>query len=238
MSHIQRANLSGILPHAEATARLRHAPQWALDCINRAREVRGLAAVCPRPRKVAPPVRHPRATARRAAPAPALKVGVAIYPGTGEIPGGVREVFERDAFDFWWRSYCKGQFQDFTLRSGGHQGAIVGTVKDGSVTLRPIDGVGIVAVWTPDMTNLRHRAAVAFIRAGQDCVSGEFHAIRATLSGGVRRVSMAIPSGVAFLRRQEPCYRGALAAILDGPEPVGVQIGALARKALTRAKGK
>lgn len=232
---VQRSTNAGPLSVADARERLRHAPRWFLEKVDRARESRGLAPICERPRKAAVAPRHPRA-AQRKAPAPALQVAIAVFPGVGDLSGGVREIFEPGAFDFWWRSYCRGGFQDFALRSGGHDGAIVGSVKDGSVSLRPIDGVGIVALWRPDLTNLRHRSAVAFIGSGMDAVSGEFHAIRATLSGGVRRVSMAIPAGCALLRRQEPAYVGATAAILDESQPVGVQIGELARKALARAK--
>jgi hypothetical protein len=233
---IQRSTALGPLSAAEARERLRHAPKWFLERVDRAREKRGLAPLRERPRKAAVAPRHPRAV-KRTAPAPALQVAIALFPGTGVIPGG-REIFERGAFDFWWLAFKKGAFRDFVVRSGGHDGAIVGSVKDGTVSLRPIEGVGIVAVWTVDMTNLRHAAAVALVRSGMDRASGEFHAIRATLSGGVRRVSMAIPVGVALLHRQEPMYAGAQAVILDPAKSVGVQIGELARKALARAQRK
>jgi len=61
----------------------------------------------------------------------------------------------------------------------------------------------------------------------------------ATLSGGVRRIQMAGPVGVAILRRaQEPAYSGALCGVIDDKQPIHLEVRRLVDKALARSRGR
>lgn len=251
MSEIQRSTSPGPLSAADADARLRHAPQWFREKVSAARELRGLAPLpVRRSARVAPPRRRPPAAG--AAPAAIMprstptavklpKVAFVLAHGTGE-PGDGKvdiEIFTDGAFDGWLsRVQREGRGASFEIRAGGHGTEAIASAADGSFEFRNVGAVGPVVIWQPDAANARHRVVVEMVRAGQDAASVEFHALRAEFIDGVRVVREAAPCGVALLRRdQAPAYRGSLAAILPGVEPIERELIRVAGRSLKRSWG-
>jgi hypothetical protein len=232
MSEIQRSTSPGPLSAADADLRLRHAPQWFRERVSAARELRGLMPLPVRKSaRAAPPRRQPPAAGaasaatmpRSAVPtAPAAKLPMIALVLCGEgaaelAPGGLVETFMPGAFDAWLeRTRKAGRGANFEIRVGGHGTAAIATAADG-LEFRILASVGPVVLWQPDGENPRHRAAVELVRAGQDAISVEFHALRVELIDGCRVVHEAAPVGVALLRRGEaPAYSGAIAGVLPG----------------------
>jgi hypothetical protein len=167
------------------------------------------------------------------------RIAFVLAHGTGEPGNGTPiEIFLDGAFDKWLcRVRREGRGSNFEIRMGGHETTAIATAGDG-LEFRDVGVVGPVVVWSPDGRNARHRAAVELIRAGQDAASVEFHAIRAEIINGVRCVREAAPCGVALLRRdQEPAFRGAMAAVLPGVEPIERELIRVAGRSLKRTWG-
>jgi hypothetical protein len=247
---IERAYLGGPLSDSDAAIKFRNAPAWFLEPINRDRRQRGVAAIPIRNTASAPPRRKPAAV--RAALAPVVprstlpkapvklpKVAFVLAHGTGEPGGGTDiEIFLDGAFAAWTaRVQREGRAANFEIRMGGHETTAIANAGDG-LEFRDVGVVGPVVIWQPDGGNARHRAAVALIRAGADKCSVEFHALSARLIDGVRVVSEACPVGVALLRpNQEPAFRGAMAAVLPGVEPIERELIRVAGRSLKRTWG-
>jgi hypothetical protein len=243
MSLIQRSTTAGPLSAEDARVRLRNAPKWFVTAVDKAREKRGLALICPHPRPAVSP-RHPRA-APSSALAPSLrfalpKVALVLAPGVGTITAGRRELFEAGAWSTWHSLAKRGRLPGgFTIRDGGHRGPIAACRDDGSLAFTVDPVAGPIVIWQPNGHDARHRAIVESIWSGRDAISSEFHALALRWDRGIRRISMAMATGVAILRPGEsPAFRGAMAGILDGKKPLRSELRRLVDAALVRAQGK
>jgi hypothetical protein len=164
---------------------------------------------------------------------------ILVGTAAGEPGNGTDiEIFLDGAFDKWTaRVQREGRAANFEIRMGGHDTPAIANAGD-KLEFRNVGAVGPVVVWQPDGANARHRTAVEMIRAGSDACSVEFHALRAEFIGGVRCVREAAPCGVALLRRdQEPAFRGAMAAVLPGVEPIERELIRVAGRSLKRSWG-
>ena len=254
MSEIQRSTSGGPLSAADAAKRLKNAPDWFIQKVNANRQLRGLATLPVRrpaaapvrrkpPAKSAPAAKLPAAPVRRSpglAPPPLPKIGFCLAPGVGTITGDRRELFEPGAWNAFFALAKRGRLSTgFTIRTGGHSGPVAACNADGSLAFALDPVAGPIVIWQPNGADFRHRAIVETVRAGLDRLSCEFHPISLRWDGGVRRVTMAMATGCALLRRsEEPAYRGAMAMVFDGKKPLASEVRRLVDKALARAEGK
>ena len=254
MSNIQRSTAAGPLSAADAAKRLKNAPRWFIQKVNENRQLRGLATLPvprpaapvrrkPAPARSAPAAKLPAAPVRRSpglSPPPLPKIGFCLAPGVGTITGDRRELFEPGAWNAFFALAKRGRLSTgFTIRTGGHSGPVAACHADGSLAFALDPLAGPIVIWQPNGADVRHQAIVESVRAGLDRLSCEFHPISLRWDGGVRRVKMAMATGVAILRRsEEPAYRGAMALIFDGKKPLASEVRRLVDKALARAQGK
>jgi hypothetical protein len=152
----------------------------------------------------------PKARAK-ASPLPLIGIVPVVGPG---LVDDVVEQWEIDSCEAWWK--VPEARREFVLRLDGHSDRVAARLGDG-LMLRKFGSLAFpLVIWTPDASNLEHRAAVEMIRAGRVGVSAEFRTLRRTFRGGQRVIQEAEPRGVVLCpTTSSPCYRAAGCGVLD-----------------------